>query len=153
VSESGGTQWGFFRRPALLGPMVGFLAFLAAEAIRQPADFSGGSWRGDWIIFFGLFVMVATLFSAIPYLLGAFLLLAACRVFPVPWVQVAVFRVALGGLIGAAIGWPFAHALNWIPSASPTEPRFNLVSVIVASAVAGGYCAIFLCASFPARRA
>jgi hypothetical protein len=153
VSEPGITDWGYFRRPALLGPVVGFFAFLAAEAIRLPAEGGGGGGSGDWIFWIGLFLIVATLFSAVPYLLGAFVLLAVCRVLPKALVRFMVFRMALGGLVGGLIAWPFSHALNWIPSATAAEPRFNFVSVLVACAVAGGYCAAFFSESRSVRRA
>jgi hypothetical protein len=151
VSEPAKTDWGFFRRPALLGPTVSFFVFLAAEAIRLRAQTSGSGESGDWIIWIGLFVFIANLFSAIPYLLGAFVLLAACRVLPRGLVQFTAFRVVLGGLVGGLIAWPFAHALNWIPSASVSEPRFNLLSVLIACAVGGGYCAVFFSEARSAR--
>lgn len=153
MSEPGETDWGFFRRPALFGPGVGFFAFLAAEAIRSPSEGGGGASSSDWIIWIDLFPLIANLFSAIPYLLGAFVLLAVCRGLPKGLVQFAVFRVALGGLVGGLIAWPFAHVLNWIPSATSFEPRFNFVSVLIACAVGGGYCAAFFSDARSARRA
>jgi hypothetical protein len=138
VSEPAKTDWGFFRRPALLGPTVSFFVFLAAEAIRLRAQTSGSGESGDWIIWIGLFVFIANL-------------LAACRVLPRGLVQFTAFRVVLGGLVGGLIAWPFAHALNWIPSASVSEPRFNLLSVLIACAVGGGYCAVFFSEARSAR--
>ena len=150
MTEPDNANWGFFRRPALFGPIVGFLAFLAAEAIRSPVE---GGRSDDWVIWFALILIIAYLFSAIPYLLGAFVLLAVCRVLPSALVQLTVVRMILGGLVGASIAWPFAHALNWIPSATTAEPRFNFVSVLIACAVAGGYCAAFFSESHSTKSA
>lgn len=156
MSESRNTDWGFFRRPALLGPVVGFLAYLAAEAVRLPADGGRGGevgWSTDWIIWFGLILLVVHVFSAIPYLLGAFVLLAVCRALPATLVRLNSLRVVLGGLVGGLIAWPFAHALNWIPSATTAEPRFRFDSLLIACAISGGYCAAFLSLPRPARSA
>ena len=138
MSEPEKTEWGFFRPPAIFGPMVGFLAFLGSMAMESPD--SGSS--NDGLIVLPLVLVIATIFAAIPYLLGAFLLLAACRVLPARVVRITPIRLVLGGLIGALIGWPFAHVLNWIPSAT-ADPRFDYGSVLVGSVVAGGYCAAF----------
>ena len=153
MSESGNTDWGIFRRPALLGPVVGFLAYLAAEAVRLPAGSGEGGGSADWIIWLGLILLIVYVFSAIPYLLGAFLLLAACRALPTTLVRLKSFRVVLGALVGGLLAWPFAHALNWIPSATTTEPRFSFVSLLIACAISGGFCAAFLSLPHPARSA
>jgi hypothetical protein len=131
------SDWGFFRRPVLFGPAVGFLAFLGSEAMRSPAPFSAEGW-----IWLPLFLFIATIFAAIPYLFGAFLLLTACRILPKVLVRFAAFRLILGGVIGGLIAWPFAHVLNWIPSAT-ADPRFNFESMLVGCVVAGGFCAAF----------
>ena len=111
--------------------------FVGSEAIRSPASGSA-----DGLIWLPLFLVVATIFAAIPYLIGAFLLLAAFRVLPKELGRFTVFRLALGGVIGALIAWPFTCALNWIPSAT-ADPRFNFGSMLVGGAVAGAFCAAF----------
>jgi hypothetical protein len=141
VHHPASDDWGFFRRPALFGPAIGFLAFLASEATRSPASGSA-----DGLIWIPLFLIVATIFAAIPYLLGACLLVAVCRVLPSRLVRVTAFRLFLGGLIGGLIAWPITHALNGIPSTT-ADPRFNSVSMLVGCVVAGGYCAAFFSAS------
>ena len=151
MSESDSNNWGFFRRPALFGPIVGFFAFLAADAIRAPSA-GGGDGIAGWIFLIPV-LMIVILFSAIPYLAGAFILLATCRKLPNGLVRLTLFRMILGGLVGALISWPFAHALNWIPSATTTEPRFNFVSLLIACAVGGGYCALFYSEAPSAERA
>jgi hypothetical protein len=95
VSESDSAKWGFFRRPALLGPAVGFLAFLGCEAVQAP-----GSGALDGLIWLPLFLILASLVGAIPYLIGAFLLIAVFRVLPPAVVSFIATRV----LVGAAIG-------------------------------------------------
>jgi hypothetical protein len=148
MHEAEKVEWGFFRPPAIFGPMVGFLACLGSMAMESPG--SGGS--SDGLIALPLVLVIATLFAAIPYLLGAFLLLTACRVLPSRWIRITPIRLVLGGLIGALIEWPFAHALNWmIPSAS-ADPRFDYSSVLVGSVVAGGYCAAFFSEARPGSR-
>jgi hypothetical protein len=137
VHEPDSGDWGFFRRPVLLGPAVGFLAFLGCEAIRSPASGSA-----DGLIWLPLFLVVASLIAAIPYLLGALVLLAALRVLPKRLRRFAVLRLVLGGVMGILIAWPFAIALNMIPSAT-ADPRFNLGSVLIGGAVAGAFCAAF----------
>ena len=139
--------WGFLRRPVLLGPAVGFLAFLGSEGVRSP---DSGSAEG--LIWLPLMLAVATVFAAIPYLVGALLLLAACRVLPHSAVRFAAFRLLLGGLIGGVMAWPFAHVFNWIPSAT-SDPRFDFESMLVGCVVAGGYCAAFYSESQPVHGA
>ncbi len=130
-------QWGYFRRPAFLGPAVGFLAFVGSEAIRSPRT---GSAEG--LIWLVPTLVAATVIAAIPYLIGALLLLALFRVLPAGWVRPAAVRLFIGALVGALIAWPMAFALNGIPSAT-TEPRFNIISLLVACGVAGSFCAGF----------
>jgi hypothetical protein len=137
MHASGSGPRGFFRRPVLLGPAVGFLAFLGSEAIRSPA--SGTS---DGLIWLPLFLIVATLFAAVPYLIGALLLLMAFRVLPNALVRLMATRLLLGGVLGAFIAWPFGYVLNWIPSAT-ADPRFNMVSMLVGCSAAGAFCAAF----------
>jgi hypothetical protein len=137
VHETGSDQWGFFRRPALFGPAVGFLAFLGSEAIRQP-----GTGSPEGLIWLPLFLIIATVFAAIPYLIGALLLLAVFRMLPRALVRSAPTRMQLGAIVGALIAWPFAFVLNWIPSAT-VDPRFNLGSMLVGCIVAGGFCSAF----------
>ena len=135
---SDSSEWGFFRFPALLGPAVGFIAFLVSGAIKSP-----GTGTGDALIWFPLLLIVAVIFAAIPTLLGAVLLLTMCRILPNRLVRFTALRLILGALVGAVIAWPFTHALNWIPSAN-ADPRFNPDSMLVGCAVAGVYCAAFL---------
>jgi predicted membrane protein len=116
---------------------VGFLAFLGCEAIGSPASGSA-----DGLIWLPLMLAVATIFAAIPYLVGALLLLAAFRVLPKEFCRFAVLRLVVGGVIGAVIAWPFAFALNWIPSAT-ADPRFDHDSVRIGGAVASAFCAAF----------
>lgn len=130
--------WGYFRRPVLLGPSVGFIAVLAAEAVRSPSPPDSA----DGLIWLPLFLVIATIFAAIPYLLGAFLLLAICRALPSPLVSFIAFRLILGGLVGALIAWPFTNMLNWIPSFT-AEPRFKFNSILAGCVVGGAYCAAF----------
>jgi hypothetical protein len=137
VTESDGAQWGFFRRPALLGPAVGFLAFLGSEAVQSPA-----SGNPDGLVWLPLFLIVASLVAAIPYLVGAFLLIVVFRIMPRPVVSFIGARVFIGAAIGASIALPFGYALNSIPSAN-SDPRFNMVSMLVGCSVAGAFCAAF----------
>ena len=134
MNETESAQWGFFRRPALLGPAVGFLAFLASEAIRTIGTLPSG--LGDTLIVLLPMLIVATIFAAIPYLIGAFLMLAAFRALPRKIVDLVVARVLVGAILGFLIGWPFAFVLNLIPSAT-TDPRFDLGSMVVGCATAG----------------
>jgi hypothetical protein len=142
VHDPDGGDWGFFRRPVLFGPAVGFLAFLASEAISSPASGSA-----DGLIWMPLFLIVATIFAAIPYLLGAYLLREACRALPIWLVRFMAFRLVLGGLIGGMIAWPFTYALNGMIPSATADPRFNFTSMLVGGVVAGGYCAAFFSAS------
>jgi hypothetical protein len=142
VHEPDTDEFGFFRRPALLGPAVGFLAFLGSEAIRLPTGTGDGSGIGDALIWLPLFLVIATTFAAIPYIVGAFVLLAAFRVLPKELRRFTVFRLFLGGVFGAPIAWPFAVVLNWIPSAT-ADPRFNFGSMLIGGTVAGAFCAAF----------
>jgi hypothetical protein len=137
VHESDSRQWGSFRRPALLGPAVGFLAFLGSEAVRSPA-----SGIGDSFIWLPLFFVIATVFAAIPYLIGAFLLLVVFRGLPIGLVRFTALRLVLGAVFGAFVAWPFGNVLNWIPSAT-ADPRFNMISMLVGGSVAGAFCAGF----------
>jgi hypothetical protein len=141
VHEPDTNEMGFFRRPAFLGPAVGFLAFLGSEAIRLPAT-GDGSGIGDALIGLPLLLVIATIFAAVPYVVGALLLLAAFRLLPKELRRFRVFRLSLGGVIGASIAWPFAVVLNWIPSAT-ADPRFNFGSILIAGTVAGAFCAAF----------
>lgn len=137
VSETESTQWGFFRRPALFGPAVGFLAFLASEAIKTPP-----SGLGDTLVVLVPMLVVAIIFAAIPYLIGAFLLLVVFRVLPRKLVELVVARLLVGAILGFLIAWPFALVLNLIPSATE-QARFDLGSMVVGCATAGGFCAVF----------
>ncbi|HEY6125309.1 MAG TPA: hypothetical protein VIV63_11720, partial [Steroidobacteraceae bacterium] len=127
-----------FHRPAVFGPAVGFFAFLANEA-RTSTD----SGSADGLLWLPFILLVVTLIAAIPYILGAFLLLASCRVLPASWVGFMAIRLILGGVIGALIAVPFTHMLNWIPS-STADPRFNFESMLVGCVAGGVYCAAFL---------
>lgn len=137
-------EWGFFRRPALLGPTVGFLAFLASEAVRTAGAPPSG--LGDTLVVLLPMLIVATIFAAIPFLMGAFLLLAVFRVLPRKVVDLVAARVLAGAFVGFLIAWPFAFALNLIPSAT-SDARFHLGSMIVGCATAGGFCAVFFSAT------
>jgi hypothetical protein len=137
VPESESAQRGFFGRPVLLGPAVEFLAFLGSEAVRSP-----GSGTSDSLIWLAPFLVVATIFAAIPYLIGAFVLLTTFRVLPDGVVRLIVLRLLFGAFVGAFIAWPFGYALNFIPS-STADPRFNMASMLIGCSVAGAFCAAF----------
>jgi hypothetical protein len=137
VHESDSRQWGSFRRPALLGPAIGFLAFLGSEAVRSP-----GSGIGDSFIWLPIFLVIATIFAAIPYLIGAFLLLVVFRGLPIGLVRFTALRLVLGAGFGAFVAWPFGNVLNWIPSAT-ADQRFNMISMLVGGSIAGAFCAGF----------
>ena len=141
MNETESAKWGFFRRPALLGPAVGFLAFLASEAVRTPP-----SGLGDTLVVLLPMLIVATIFAAIPYLIGAFLLLTVLRALPRKVVDLVAARVLVGAFLGFLIAWPFAFVLNLIPSAT-ADARFDLGSMVVGSATAGGFCALFFSAT------
>jgi hypothetical protein len=138
VHDSDRGHWGFFRRPALLGPTVGFLVFLASEAVKAQASGSA-----DGMLWLPLLLIVVNVVAAIPCFLGALILLAICRALPGRLVRFAPLRVILGGLVGGLSAWPFTHALNLIPS-STADPRFDFTSLLVGCIVAGAYCAVFL---------
>jgi hypothetical protein len=144
VHTNDGIVWGYFRRPALLTPVIATISLQAIEAIRSPSDwFFAGP---DWIVLalFGTFfaVIFVTVFGVIPMIVGAVSLIAVCSVLPRCLVRIAAFRMAIGGLIGCLIGMPFTYLLNFIPSAS-YEPRFSYLSMIFACVVSGGFCAAF----------
>lgn len=127
--------WWHFRRPALLGPAVGFLAFLASEAATANAPAST-----DGLIALPVVLILATVFGAIPCLLGGVLLIVACRALPPGLVRYFLCRLALGGAIGALIAWPFSWLVNgMIPYGS----------MLIGCAVAGAYCAAFMSQSRP----
>jgi hypothetical protein len=91
-------------------------------------------------------LIVATILAAIPYLIGAFLLLVVLRALPRKIVDLVGARILVGALLGFLIAWPFAFALNLIPSAT-AEPRFDLGSMAVGCVTAGGFCAVFFSAT------
>jgi hypothetical protein len=88
------------------------------------------------------FLVVATIFAAIPYLIGAFVLLTIFRVLPGGVVRLVTLRLLFGAFVGAFIAWPFGYALNWIPS-STEDPRFDMTSMLIGCSVAGAFCAAF----------
>jgi uncharacterized oligopeptide transporter (OPT) family protein len=137
VHESDSAHWGYFRRPVLLGPAVGFLAFLGSEAVSTPAYGTP-----DGLIWLPLFLIVATILAAIPYLIGTLVLLGVFRVLPYGLARLMAPRVLIGAVVGAFIAWPFGAALNWIPSAT-ADPRFNITSMLAGGLVAGAFCAAF----------
>ena len=144
MNETESAKWRFFRRPALLGPAVGFLAFLASEAIRTIRTMPSG--LGDTLVVLLPILIVATILAAIPYLIGAFLLLATFRALPRKIVDLVAARVLVGAFLGFLLAWPFAFVLNLIPSAT-ADARFNLGSMVVGCATAGGFCAVFFSAT------
>ena len=139
-----GIVWGYLRRPALLTPVIATISLQAIEAIRSPSDvsFSGP----DWIVLalFGTFfaAILVTVFGLIPMIVGAVSLIAVCSVLPGWLVRIAALRMAIGGLIGCLIVFPFTYVLNFIPSAG-SEPRFSYLSILFACVVSGGFCAVF----------
>ena len=137
---------GFLRKPALLTPAVGFLAFLVLEAARSP---STAEPLGDALIALPIVLVVATIAALIPMIVAAAGLLVILSLLPDSLVRIALLRMSIGGSIGVLVGLPFTYVLNFIPSAT-AEPRFSYLSMLVACAIAGGYAAIFYSASGPA---
>ena len=111
-----GIGWGYLRRPALLTPVIATISLQAIEAIRSPSDVSFAG--PDWIVLalFGTFfaVILVTVFGLIPMIVGAVILIAVCSVLPGWLVRMAALRMAIGGLIGCLIGFPFTYVLNFI---------------------------------------
>jgi hypothetical protein len=144
VHTENGIAWGYLRRPALLTPVIATIALQAIEAIRSVPDisFAGTEWIA--LALFGTFfaVILVTVFGLIPMIVGAAILIAVCSVLPGWLVRIAAVRMAIGGLIGCLIGLPFTYVLNFIPSGS-SEPRFSYLSMLLACAVSGGFCAAF----------
>ena len=139
---------GYLRRPALLTPVIATISLQAIEAIRSPSDFSSAG--PDWIVLalFGTFflVILVTVFGLMPMIVGAVMLIAVCSVLPAWLARITALRMAIGGLIGFFVGLPFTYILNFIPSGS-SEPRFSYLSMLFASVVSGGFCAMFYSAS------
>ena len=139
-----GIVWGYLRRPALLTPIIATISLQAIEAARSPPEFAFDG--TDWLVLalFGTFfaVILVTVFGLIPMIVGAVMLIAVCSVLPAWLVRIAALRMVIGGLIGCLIGLPFTYILNFIPSGS-SEPRFSYLSMLFASVVSGGFCAIF----------
>jgi hypothetical protein len=144
VHTTGGIVWGYLRRPALLTPVIATISLQAIEATRSPSDvsFAGTDWIA--IVLFGnlFLITLVTVIGLIPMIVGAVILIAVCSVLPGWLVRIVTLRVAIGGLIGFLVGLPFTYVLNFIPSAS-SEPRFTYLSMLFASVVSGGFCAVF----------
>ncbi|HUR21651.1 MAG TPA: hypothetical protein VMZ90_12625 [Vicinamibacterales bacterium] len=131
--------FGHLRRPALLTPTVGFLAFLAAEAWQAQPSESG---FGDAFIVILPVLVIANIFAFLPFLAGAGALLAVCRLVPSRLIALPITRLLVGAVVGSVVGLPFAYLLNFIPSATD-GPRFSYVSMLAGSMVGGGFCALF----------
>lgn len=131
-------EWGFLRRPALLAPAVGLISYIVADG-----NLSGEAFTAEGLIWFPFLLVVATLFSAIPLLVGAIILLSVLRWVPAGVSRLAVARISLGALVGGLVGWPFAQAMNWLLPPVNSAPRFDVMSLLVACAATGAFCATF----------
>jgi hypothetical protein len=112
-----------------------------AESIRLGVPIEVGTDLAGVVVGALFFVIFATVFGFLPSVIGAASFVALCRRLPERVTRMAAMRLLLGGLIGALVSVPFAHVMNWIPSGTG-EPRFNHISLLVGSIVAGGYCAL-----------
>jgi hypothetical protein len=150
MGASCNNDWGFLRKPALFTPAVGFLTFMVIGVVRLPlvSNPSVSNSLGDALIAIPILLVVVTIVALVPMIVGAAGTLFVFTLLPLWLVQLTLVRMIIGGAVGLLVGLPFTHVLNWIPSAT-AEPRFDNVSMLIACAVAGGYCAFFYLASTP----
>jgi hypothetical protein len=131
-------NWGYLRRPAFLAPVVAAVALMIVIAVKTPGEVDPVG------VLAGLpfLVLLTLIFASIPMVVAAVFLLVVCRALPRVVVSMTPARMAIGGLVGCLVGLPFTYMLNWIPSATD-GPRFDYLSMLIASAVTGAYCALF----------